>query len=88
MKTFSFRAECRYDVTGLLNSEDLKDETIILKIFPDNEGFADVEVEIITDKSVRGLRAAMRTVEDGHVMYKTLRSVPLVRNSLKRSNKF
>lgn len=86
MNTFSFRAECRGDVNSFLQkSQDSGIKIIVTKTVKDTNGFPDMEIEFESEAKLEDLIEAMRKVQDGHVMYQTLRQVPLEQNSLQRN---
>lgn len=84
MPQFSFRAECRPDVDQFLARCAAKNFNVKVDIFPHGEGFPDVKVDMIADATIEQLRQTMGEVQDGHVMYQTLRQVPLAQNNLHR----
>ncbi len=85
MNTFSFRAECQPDVDSFLQkSQESGIKLTVTKTVKDTNGFPDVEIEFESEATLEDLIEVMRKVQDGHVMYQTLRQVPLNENSLKR----
>ncbi|MFK4706071.1 hypothetical protein ABIC83_002910 [Roseateles asaccharophilus] len=85
MKSFSCRAECQVDIQRLHAA--LKAQNISYEIRSSaylQEGLPDVGVDLRAATTLEALRAAVATVDDGHVMVETLREVPLARNSLQR----
>ena len=85
MNTFSFRAECQADVDSFLQkSQDSGIKLTVTKTVKDTNGFPDVEIEFESEATLEDSIEVMRKVQDGHVMYQTLRQVPLNENSLKR----
>lgn len=85
MNTFSFRAECQVDVDCFLQkSSDSNIKVTVTKTVKDTNGFPDVEIEFQSEAKLEDLIKVMQDVEDGHVMYQTLRQVPLSENNLQR----
>ena len=80
MNTFSFRAECQADVDSFLQ----KSQVSGIKLTVTTNGFPDVEIEFESEATLEDLIEVIRKVRDGHVVYQTLRQVPLSENSLKR----
>lgn len=74
VNTYTFRAECRYDVLQFLA---LPETTLLKKIIitPDPM-FPDVEVEIETELTLNNVMNALELIEDGHVMVETLEEHP------------
>lgn len=74
VNTYTFRAECRYDVLQFLA---LPETTLLKKIIitPDPM-FPDVEVEIETEFTLNNVMNALELIEDGHVMVETLEEHP------------
>ena len=69
MNTYCFRAECQLDVSALrkiLGTEISKITMTIKAPYPDTE------VEFDTELTVNEVKDAMRTIQDGHVMYETI----------------
>ena len=86
MSTFSFRAECQADVDCFLQeSLNSNVKIAVTKTVMDKDGFPDVEIEIESEVQLENLIEVMREVQDGHVMYQTLRQVPLEQNNLQRN---
>ncbi len=85
MVIFSFRAECKKDVTVFANYCSNSGIIASLKIFPVS-GFPDVIVEMETSTTLEELRSILDNVQDGHVMYQTLRQTPLAENKLNRDD--
>ena len=86
MNTFSFRAECQRDVNCFIQETKNKNIVISLtKTVTDTTRFPDVEIEFESEATLEDLIEAMRKVQDGHVMYQTLRQVPLSENNLQRN---
>ena len=88
MNTFSFRAECNYDVLRFLNKayeyamdNNLRLGAIYLKT---DEGFPDCEGEFKSNVPLHDLEEIAGSIEDCHVLLQTLRPVPLAQNSLQR----
>lgn len=89
MNTFSFRAECQVDVDCFLQkSSDSNIKITVTKTVKDKDGFPDVEIEFESEAKLEDLIKVMRGVQDGHVMYQTLRQVPLEQNNLHRNYDF
>ena len=85
MNTFSFRAECQVDVDSFLQkSQESVIKLTVTKNVKVTNGFPDVEIEFESEATLEDLIEVMRKVQNGHVMYQTLRQVPLNENSLKR----
>lgn len=84
MAVFSFRAECQGDVDKLELQLKLVTARYVLTVIPDNQGDPDVDVQLLVDLEQRDLDSMIASVVDGHVMYQTLRPVPLPDNTLER----
>lgn len=84
MNIFSFRAECFHDVQLFLDATTKNGTTTATIVKPDNNGFADHEIEFQSMLPLEELREVMRSIADGHVMVQTLRQCPLSENSLER----
>jgi hypothetical protein len=83
--TYSFRAECQADVDRFFNA--CKEQNIAVDdayTYLDPNGFPDREVEFSSDAGITTLKQLAQSMEDGHVVYETLRACPLVENSLLR----
>lgn len=88
MNTFSFRAEYQVDVNCFLQkSLDHNIKVTVTKTVKDKDGFGFpvVDIEFQSEAKLEDLNKIMREVRDGHVMYHTLRQVPLEQNSLHRN---
>lgn len=85
MPMYSFRAECAADVDNLNNALTASGLAATLLYYPDPV-YPDINVEIETDAALDVIRSIMREVDDGHVMYQTLRAVPLAQNTLERDH--
>ena len=86
MSTFSFRAECQADVNCFLQeSLNSNIKITVTKTVTDKDEFPDVEIEFESETQLEDLIEVMRKVQDGHVMYQTLRQVPLEQNNLQRN---
>lgn len=90
-KTFSFRAECAYDVDALRHNLIAARKVFTLDAGPNPllingelVPVPDVVATLVIDMSLDDLRRFMRTQEDSHVMVQTLRECPLEQNSLER----
>lgn len=81
---YSFRAECMHDVKLFLANSNAKTQINALKIIPDQRSSPDVKVEIESNASLAQLLALLDNQEDSHVIYETLRPVPLAENPLTR----
>jgi len=80
---FSFRAECRHDVSEFewrCRAVGFEPILTIYKV----ENYPDVNVEMQTVAPIEKLKGIMRQVADSHVMIETLRECPLAENSLER----
>ena len=82
----SFRAECLSDVSELISK--LSHANIQYSYTINNLGeYGDVKVELMLKSiTINELFDYMQKVEDGHVMYQSLRALPLEKNSLERRN--
>jgi hypothetical protein len=69
---YKFRAECQYDVDVFKYGNE--HEISNLKIENDKD-FPDVYVTFDSDLPLEEIIYLMREVEDGHVMYQTLRPI-------------
>lgn len=82
---FSFRAECIADVDRLqIDFAGAGVKIASLRVVPDRNGFPDVAVEGETPSDFDAVRACIKGVVDGHVMFQTLRACCLAENSLER----
>jgi hypothetical protein len=80
---FSFRAECRHDVSEFewrCRAVGLEPIFTIYKV----KDYPDVNVEMQTVAPSEKLKGIMRKIADSHVMIETLRECRLVENSLER----
>lgn len=89
MNVFSFRAEFGQDVTELTNRLDYHGipyqvDVSSLRLMGTDFIPPDVKVELHTDATQHSLEQIMLDVEDNHVMFQSLRPVPLAQNSLDR----
>jgi len=84
MPIYSFRAECQADVDRLQVQLDNVTTQYKLDVFPHGEGFPDVKVELTADLEQHEIESMMAGIVDSHVMYQSLRPIPLARNSLDR----
>ncbi|NNM56499.1 hypothetical protein [Acidocella sp.] len=80
---FSFRAECRQDVSEFERRCHIAGLQPLLTIHK-VENYPDVHIEMRTVASIEKLKTIMRRVIDSHVMIETLRECPLAENSLER----
>lgn len=90
-KTFSFRAECSYDVDALRHNLIAARKVFTLDIKPNPlvingelVSVPDVVATLVIDMSLDDLRRFMNTQQDAHVMVQTVRECPLEQNSLER----
>lgn len=67
---YKFRAECSIDVERLENVIPSKFNVNLIK-----QGFPDVEVEFDSYLSLSEIIDLMKTIEDGHVMYETVKPI-------------
>lgn len=85
MIVFSFRAECLSDVFEFFKATCSQGIAVAYTEMKQVENLPDFHVQFATDANLEALRAACRTVEDGHVMLQTLRQCFLPENSLMRN---
>jgi len=84
-RVVSFRAECQIDVAKLREALP-RTIRIPFELSARQPGNLVLGVELRTNQPMNldQVRAAMRAVEDSHVMIQTLRPVPIELNSLER----
>lgn len=85
MQTYSFRAECQYDVFTFLARLQEKDIPNRVTVFGIDPNLPDIVVEFVTDDtSVACMMEVTKDLPDIHVIRQTLRPVTLKQNSLER----
>lgn len=83
MKTYSFRAECDYDVSAFFhNAKKIAVETG--SEFIDDGISNGVGQQFRSSMSLETLRGILRLQQDSHVILQTLRPLPLNLNDLNR----
>lgn len=85
MKTYSFRAECKFDVEtfkATMRKQNVSLKTV--KLVHDDDNLPDVQYEFTSIENIGIIQDILRTIVDGHVMLQTLRECPLSENSLVR----
>lgn len=95
-KTFSFRAECQYNIDALRQNLVFERRVFTLDAVPlplCGEGgttiaVPDMAATLVIDMPLENLRNIMRLQEDSHVMVQSLRECPLDQNSLERDRRF
>lgn len=95
-KTFSFRAECQYDIDALRHNLIFERRVFTLDAEPmmlQSRGgppmaIPDMKATLVIDMSLEQLRNFMRLQEDSHVMVQSLRECPLAQNSLERDQRY
>lgn len=87
MTIFSFRAECLNDVNLFVSNDTPALWIKTTRVVPD-QGFPDVEVEIETNATIEQLHEWLNKQPDSHIIYETLRPVPLSENPLTRMNQY
>lgn len=85
---YSLRAECESDAKRFLDEVETDGLLLSNAVHPDQDGFPDVEIELVSNATLEQLRSVIRRMPDGHVMLQTLRQVPLAGNSLERDESF
>ncbi len=84
--TFSFRAECRYDVNVFKHNVRALDKSFhVVTITPDENAMPDVDCEITSTATLEELRKVLAGQLDGHVILETVRQCPLVDNTLEKA---
>ena len=84
--TYSFRAECINDVFNLRNSIICFTGQCPMTVVFDPLGLPDVSCEFQTILTQCEINNILADQQDCHVLYQSLRPVPLVENSLERDH--
>lgn len=82
MNTYSFRAECQYDLSNFLSECDVHGIEVTYHVTTHDT--PDIHVEMNTPASFDRIKRTMQFVDNGHVMHETLRNCKLVDNPLTR----
>lgn len=91
-KTFSFRAECQFDIDALRQNLIFDRRVFTLDALPNplmidgkSVQVPDMVATLVIEMSLEQLRDFMRMQPDSHVMVQTLREGPISQNSFERN---
>ena len=80
-RVFSCRAECIADVQRFTAACEANGAGLHhFKVVPDPDGMPDMEIEFRSSMPLVRLKRIAAPLEDGHVLFETLRECPLAEN--------
>jgi len=85
---YSLRAESESDAKRFLDEAETDVLVLSNAVHPVQNGFPNVEIELVSNATLDQVRSVIRRMPEGHVMLQTLRQVPLAGNSLERDEFF